>query len=281
MAEKNSLWKNIRNKAAKNKRTGAKPKKPTAEMLRQERKIKAKKYAEGGKIDPPDGRNNNVSVAERELYYGLSKAGDALDWLDENLSLINIVSPSIYAKMYPYFAGKKAKEYYFNNYSPVEYPNIVNATKPLIKSAVNTITTLDPTPTINRRIGYDKQGDYDIGEEAWRKSLNLPIKEKYIVKSKYKPTIASPNDKSEYYTLNPDIFDKQKIIDYVKSKEFEENSQSGKSLNTRKANVEGFSRFMKDDFMPTDEFKQIDPLQNFQVYKAWDPEKKTMVCCYI
>ncbi len=48
MAEKNSLWKNIRNKAAKNKRTGAKPKKPTAEMRRQESKIKAKQYSKGG-----------------------------------------------------------------------------------------------------------------------------------------------------------------------------------------------------------------------------------------
>lgn len=40
--EKNSLWKNIRNKAKQNKRTGATPKKPTAEMLKQERKINSK-----------------------------------------------------------------------------------------------------------------------------------------------------------------------------------------------------------------------------------------------
>lgn len=47
MAEKNSLWKNIRNKAKKNRESGATPKQPTTEMLRQERKIKAE-YAEGG-----------------------------------------------------------------------------------------------------------------------------------------------------------------------------------------------------------------------------------------
>jgi hypothetical protein len=46
---KNSLYLNIRNKAAKNRRTGATPKKPTAEMLRQEAKIKAKK-ANGGPV---------------------------------------------------------------------------------------------------------------------------------------------------------------------------------------------------------------------------------------
>lgn len=35
------LWDNLRKKAAQNKATGAKPKKPTAAMLKQERKIKA------------------------------------------------------------------------------------------------------------------------------------------------------------------------------------------------------------------------------------------------
>jgi hypothetical protein len=42
MAEKNSLWKNIREKAKQNKMIGAKPKKPTADMLKQESKIKSK-----------------------------------------------------------------------------------------------------------------------------------------------------------------------------------------------------------------------------------------------
>lgn len=36
------LWDNLRNKAAQNKKTGAKPKAPTKAMLTQERKIKAK-----------------------------------------------------------------------------------------------------------------------------------------------------------------------------------------------------------------------------------------------
>lgn len=38
----NSLYNNIREKAAKNKKTGATPKKPTKVMLMQEKKIKAK-----------------------------------------------------------------------------------------------------------------------------------------------------------------------------------------------------------------------------------------------
>ena len=51
--EKNSLWKNIRNKAAENKRTRATPKKPTSEMLKQERKIKANSKMMGGMLGSP------------------------------------------------------------------------------------------------------------------------------------------------------------------------------------------------------------------------------------
>jgi hypothetical protein len=50
--EKNSLWKNIRNKAKENIRTGDTPKKPTAEMLRQEREIKANSKMMGGIMSP-------------------------------------------------------------------------------------------------------------------------------------------------------------------------------------------------------------------------------------
>lgn len=40
---KRGLWDNLRNKAAQNKKTGAKPKAPSKEMLKQEKKIKSKK----------------------------------------------------------------------------------------------------------------------------------------------------------------------------------------------------------------------------------------------
>jgi hypothetical protein len=39
---KRGLWDNLRSKAAQNKKTGAKPKAPTKQMLVQEKKIKAK-----------------------------------------------------------------------------------------------------------------------------------------------------------------------------------------------------------------------------------------------
>jgi hypothetical protein len=40
---KNSLWNNIRETAKRNKKSGAKPKKPTKAMLAQERRIKKKR----------------------------------------------------------------------------------------------------------------------------------------------------------------------------------------------------------------------------------------------
>jgi hypothetical protein len=78
MAEKNSLWKNIRNKAKQNRASGATPKKPTTEMLRQERKIKAKK-AEGGPVNTLEGdliskvlmnRNRDKDFVQRAYAVG-------------------------------------------------------------------------------------------------------------------------------------------------------------------------------------------------------------------
>ena len=67
MAEKNSLWKNIRNKAKQNKRTGATPKKPTAEMIRQERKIKAQ-HAEGGYVYGDGGQYLTADGIAHRVY---------------------------------------------------------------------------------------------------------------------------------------------------------------------------------------------------------------------
>jgi hypothetical protein len=75
MAEKNSLWKNIRNKAKQNRRTGDKPKEPTDEMLRQEAKIKAKKYAEGG----PTG--DDEDPFKSKLNQGQTVGKTSQDWL--------------------------------------------------------------------------------------------------------------------------------------------------------------------------------------------------------
>jgi hypothetical protein len=47
---KRGLWDNIRAKAKENKKSGNTPKKPTAEMLKQEKKIKANSKMMGGML---------------------------------------------------------------------------------------------------------------------------------------------------------------------------------------------------------------------------------------
>lgn len=73
--EKNSLWKNIRNKAKQNKRTGATPKKPTAEMLKQERKINSKMM--GGTLSPTIGTKGG-GVGSALAVGGLALAASKL-----------------------------------------------------------------------------------------------------------------------------------------------------------------------------------------------------------
>jgi hypothetical protein len=75
--EKNSLWKNIRNKAAENKRTGATPKKPTSEMLKQERKIKANSKMMGGMMTPTIGTKGG-GVGSALAVGGLALAASKL-----------------------------------------------------------------------------------------------------------------------------------------------------------------------------------------------------------
>ena len=75
--EKNSLWKNIRNKAAENKRTGATPKKPTSEMLQQERKIKVNSKMMGGMMTPTIGTKGG-GVGSALAVGGLALAASKL-----------------------------------------------------------------------------------------------------------------------------------------------------------------------------------------------------------
>jgi hypothetical protein len=111
MAEKNSLWKNIREKAKQNKKTGATPKKPTKEMLDQEKKIKAQ-YAvggpfnpDGGAIDPTKGtkvlNRDGVLIApplpEFEVALESNPYGPVSgeEFLESNFNPLNWVLPSV------------------------------------------------------------------------------------------------------------------------------------------------------------------------------------------
>ena len=126
MAEKNSLWKNIRNKAKQNRASGATPKKPTTEMLRQERKIKASK-AEGGPVKRgfleerefkkeydkyADATGNASNPYDVEHYYNYSKLYDETGGIMPHLSEGHL--PSEYKELgHPnlYIEGKNTKTF--------------------------------------------------------------------------------------------------------------------------------------------------------------------------
>ena len=76
--EKNSLWKNIRNKAKENKRTGKKPNEATDEMLKQESKIKANSKMMGGIMSPLQVPRQRISNKGAGLGTAIAAGGLAL-----------------------------------------------------------------------------------------------------------------------------------------------------------------------------------------------------------
>jgi hypothetical protein len=155
------------------------------------------------------------------------------------------------------------KEEIFQKHRPMEYPGFGAAARSFLH---------DGPPRM------DDKGNLAIEEEAWRKALNLPTKSNYIRESKYRPTSATdPNAK--YYTFHPNVIDSQKLIDYVNSDVWDKNKKKSKS-GKEYLQMSSLVPFMKQDFIDRQFFDEgqsmadYDPLQNFQVYKGYDPVKK-------
>ncbi len=167
-------------------------------------------------------------------------------------TVVNLVEPSVdlLASTLAPHETIKEREALFNKYRPVEYPNPINITRGLLY------------PEEQGSPRRDMEGNYDIGEEAWRKALDLPVKENYIIPSQYKPTDAK-NPKSKYYTLN-NIIDSDKIITEAKKLGW----KPGASYNVR-----SLAPFIKKGAVIDEEdFGNVDPLQQFQL--DIDPEGK-------
>jgi hypothetical protein len=138
-----------------------------------------------------------------------------------------------------------ARPWLAQNIRPVAYPGIFTGVTELAKGALG----MNPPPA------RDAQGDYSVDEEAWRKALGLPTNSKYIVPSNYKPSKAKdPN--AQYYTLNRDVIDPKLLIAEAKRR----NLQEGQS-----AVLSSLAPYIREGFMPRDEFSQVDPLQNFTI----------------
>lgn len=152
--------------------------------------------------------------------------------------------------MKPNGLEQETREDIFRRFRPTSYPTMAQA-------AIDYFAKNDAKP------GRDKQGDYDVSEEAWRKALDLPTKSKYVTESKYKPTTAKDKN-AKYYTLN-NIIDPNKITEYVKSRE-------GKKGD--KFQMDALTPYMRDDVNLSMGNKNTDPLQNFQISVGEDEKGK-------
>jgi hypothetical protein len=208
MAEKNSLWRNIRNKAAQNKRTGATPKKPTTEMIRQERKIKAK-HPDGGTVKRgfleerefrreydkyADATGNSPNPNDVEHYYNYSQLYDDTGGIMPHMSN-DLHLPSEYKELgHPnrFINGiDTTKEYAEGGYYPTQgpgkalfkgYPDGGKIKKDLYGTPIESSIVNDPS--VNRSY-YDSRLDQIILGTDYDNELDQEYKDKIIAHENY------------------------------------------------------------------------------------------------
>jgi hypothetical protein len=135
------------------------------------------------------------------------------------------------------------REDIFRRYRPIEYPNPVNTIRGLVYPN-------EQGPPLK-----DNKGNFNIGEEAWRKALDLPVKSNYIIPSKYKPSTAK-NPKTQYYTLNK-LIDQERIIAEAKKRGWKPGA---------KYQIESLAPFINyEAYDDHKDFFEVDPLQRFQM----------------
>jgi hypothetical protein len=224
------------------------------------------KYQDAGEVPPKDNyievRSGNTfdDYITNPLINGIARGLDVTgDWLNNTLQS---ATKNALETMYnsPTTASTAARIQYGarpwlgKNIRPVAYPGIFTAPIELTRGALG----MNPPPS------KDAQGDYSVEEEAWRKALGLQMNPKYIVPSNYKPSKAK-NPNAQYYTLNRDVIDPQLLIAEAKRR----NLQEGQSVV-----ISSLAPYIRENFMPKDEFSQIDPLQNFTIGVGKDKKGK-------
>jgi len=150
----------------------------------------------------------------------------------------------------PDYKSQEDRELLFKRHRPVAYPSISGAISDYFKDKSNKLFN-----TSMQQPFKDKEGDYEASEEAWRMTLGLPVKTKYIIPSKYRP-LNETNKASKYYTLREDMYNK----DLLRKKIQELNLKPGQS-----AFLPSFAPFVNESYMNQKEFSDVDPLQNFKI----------------
>lgn len=224
------------------------------------------KYQNAGEVPPKDNyievRSGNTfdDYITNPLINGIARGLDVTgDWLNNTLQS---ATKNTLETMYnsPTMAPIATRIQYGvrpwlgENIRPIAYPGIFTGAIELTRGALG----MNPPPF------KDAQGDYSIEEEAWRKALGLQMNPKYIVSSNYKPSKAK-NPNAQYYTFNKDVIDPQLLIAEAKRR----NLQEGQS-----AVISSLAPYIRENFMPRDEFSQIDPLQDFTIGAGKDKKGK-------
>jgi hypothetical protein len=150
----------------------------------------------------------------------------------------------------PDYKSQEDRELLFKRHRPVAYPSISGAVFDYFKDKSNKWFN-----TSMQQPFRDKEGDYEASEEAWRMTLGLPVKTKYIIPSKYRP-LDEKDKTSRYYTLREDMYNK----DLLRKKIQELNLKPGQS-----AFLPSFAPFVNESYMNQKEFSDVDPLQNFKI----------------
>ena len=180
-----------------------------------------------------------TGTMRREALAYLPYFKDAMKYLEKGASYIT-----------PDYKSQADRELLFKRHRPVAYPNIADAGIDLLK---NYSHSLFNTPIKEPFI--DPEGDYDAPEEAWRMALGLPVKNKYIIPSKYRP-LNEEDKTSKYYTLREDMYHK----DLLRQKIKELKIQPGQSVV-----LPSFAPFVNESYMSQKQFSDVDPLQNFKI----------------
>lgn len=179
----------------------------------------------------------------------IKKTEEAKNWA---IKKATPVVSNIVAKMLPSTTPQFIRNHIYNSYDTVKYPDIATAFS---------------------QYGWGKRdlkkheiekGVVHVGEEAWKKFLDLPQENKWIQPSPDKPD-SSINKNSKFYQLSPQVVDSNYVVNYARSQ--------GKPVGSV-VGMNGLSPFVPKSHMSEENFNAIDPLQHFNMEYGKDTKGK-------
>ena len=183
---------------------------------------------------------NTDTLTEYVLRPAWKAFNAGADWLGEQTA-----SAIKAASNYMDETSADVNQWFGDKIRPVEYPDVLTGAGLVLRGLAGN----------NAPPALDRDGDYAVQEEAWRKSLGLNPTPKYILPSEYRPS-RSTDPNAQYYRISDNIVDPNKIIAYARDNDM----QVG---DTRVA--KSLANYLQDGYMDPEEFFHIDPLANFTI----------------